>query len=106
MDDLANRLRGRPPVAELLVFICVLSSNPLPIDKARATALARAVRRRELLVSPSFTAEVGEYELRNGVPKLEACLVIEPSVLSRVDPAQAGLRRHVVVAGKGPNDAW
>jgi len=64
------------------------------------------VRCHELLVSPSFTAEVGEYELRNGVPERQARLVIDPCVLSREDPAQAGLRRHVVVAGKGPNDAW
>src|SRR5437667_5407523 len=66
----------------------------------------RSVRRHELLVSPSFAAEVGEHELRNGVPERQACLMIEPCVLSRVDPAQAGLRRYVVVAGKGPNDAW
>ena len=71
-----------------------------------AAALTRSVRRHELLVSPSFTAEVGEHELCNGVPERQARLVIDPRVLSRVDPAQAGLRRHVVVAGKGPNDAW
>ena len=32
--------------------------------------------------------------------------MIDPSVLSRVDPAQACLGRNVIVAGKGPNDAW
>ncbi len=32
--------------------------------------------------------------------------MIEPSVLSREDPAQAGLCRNVVVAGKGPNGTW
>ncbi len=32
--------------------------------------------------------------------------MIDPRVLSRVDAAQAGLGCNVVVAGKGPNDAW
>ncbi len=64
------------------------------------------MHRHELLVSPSFIAEVWEHELRNGVPERQARLVIEPSVLSRVDPAQAGLRRHVAEAGKGPNNPW
>jgi len=27
-------------------------------------------------------------------------------MLSRVDPAQAGLGRNIVVASKGPNDPW
>ena len=44
--------------------------------------------------------------MRNGVPERQARLVIDPCVLSREDLAQTGLRRHVVVAGKGPNDAW
>src|SRR3989442_5311726 len=54
----------------------------------------------------SMTAEVGVHELRNVVAKLEARFVIDASVLSRVDPAQAGLGRNVAVAGKGPNGAW
>ena len=53
-----------------------------------------------------MTAEVGVHELRNVVAKLEARLVIDPSVLSRVDPAQSCLGRNVAVAGKGPNGAW
>src|SRR5207302_8543430 len=32
--------------------------------------------------------------------------MIDPRVLSREDTAQAGLRRHVRVAIKGPNGAW
>src|SRR5258708_11149931 len=56
---------------------------------------------------PDFIdVEVGKHKLRNVVPKHQAGLVIEPSVLSREDPAQAGLRRNVVVAGKGPNGTW
>jgi len=44
--------------AELIGFGSALYANPLPIDKAlqaRAAALARAVRRHELLVSPYLT---------------------------------------------------
>ena len=51
-------------------------------------------------------AEVEKHELRNLVPELGAHLDLDPRVLPRVDPAQTGLGRHVVVAGKGPYDAW
>ncbi len=57
------------------------------------------MRRHELLVSPSVTAEVGEHGLRNGVPEHHARLVIDPRVLSRVDPAQAGLA--IALSGQG-----
>src|SRR5260221_10346472 len=76
------------------------------LSRARAATLARAVRRYELLVLPSFDAEVGEHELCNVVPELGTHLDIDPRVLSRVDPAQAGLRGNAAVAGKGPHDAW
>jgi hypothetical protein len=51
-------------------------------------------------------ANVGEHELRNRVPELRADIDINPRVLSCVDPAQACLSRNIIVAGKGPNDAW
>ena len=81
-------------------------SRSVWLYRARAATLARAVRRYELLVLPSFDAEVGEHELRNVVPELGTHLDIDPRVLSRVDSAQAGLGRYIAVAGKGPYDAW
>jgi hypothetical protein len=47
-----------------------------------------------------------KHELRNVLPELGAHFDLDPRVLPRVDPAQASLRRNVVVAGKRPNNPW
>src|SRR6266550_6844411 len=48
---------------------------------------------------------VAKDELRDVVAKLEALDVIEAKVLSGEDAAEAGLRRYVAVAVKGPHGA-
>ena len=65
-----------------------------------------AVRRHQLLVSPSLKAQVGDHKLRNVVPERVARIDIEPRVVSCVDSAQASLGRNIAVAGIARNDAW
>ncbi len=96
-------------VAELIEFGSALEESALPIDRAlagaaRCSSPCGASSRAARLAC--MDAEVGEHELRNVVPELQTCLVIEPRVQSREDPAQTGFHHNVVVAGKGPNDAW
>src|SRR5258708_8695236 len=80
--------------------MCWLINKPL----AGASRYSSPCGALSIAERPAFIdVEVGKHKLRNVVPKHQAGLVIEPSVLSREDPAQAGLRRNVVVAGKGPN---
>ncbi|TMD65482.1 MAG: hypothetical protein E6I91_09965 [Chloroflexi bacterium] len=62
-----------------------------------------SIAKRVARLACCIEVEVGKHDLRNGVPELQARLVIDPRVHSREDPAQTSLCRHIVVAGKGPN---
>ena len=97
------------PAAELIGFGSGFEESVLPIDRAlagtghRSSPCGASSRAARLAC---MDAEVGDHGSRNVVPELQTCLVIEPRVQSREDPAQTGFHHNVVVAGKGPNDAW
>src|SRR5215469_5905888 len=61
---------------------------------------------RTMLVVPLLDAQVGNHKLCNVLPELGSHFNIDPRVLSRVDATEAGVSRHVVVAGKASNNAW
>src|SRR6266851_2078624 len=80
VDDLANSLRGRPHVAELLGFGSAFSSNLLPRDKALAGMGRRSSPCGALSIAARpacMDAEVGGKDGANVFPGAEAPLVCD-----------------------------